>query len=212
MIKARASISPDFLVGRGETVVLVGFHRIDSVMLWSDTVGSSGKVILIEAVPEYVENIRTNLEHHLNWRLKNILYVAKGVDSKRGRARIQVGAIADYNKLAERAIDDGLAHADFVRQLEIDTDTIDNILDEMHVDRVDHVHITISGLEVEALKGMPRILTTAGLRVHVRSLHMRQGELLYPKVVELFAASGMKTVIGRSSGQFHGRDIYAARV
>jgi FkbM family methyltransferase len=210
--RTRASIPPDFLVSAGETVVLVGFHRIDSVMLWSHLVGANGRVILIEAVPEYVENIRRNLEHHLNWRLRNIVYVAKGVDSKRGRSQIQVGAVADYNKLAERAVDDGLTDADYVRQLEVETETIDEILDGIQVANVHHIHMTISGLEVEALKGMPRTLQSDGLRACVRSLHAQGGELLYPKVVEIFDRCGMKTLICRGSGQFTGRDIYAARI
>ena len=83
IMRARSSMSPELLVDPGDSVILVGFHRIDSVMLWSDLVGSQGRILVIEAVPEYVENLRSNLEHYLNWPIQNITYCAKGVDSKK---------------------------------------------------------------------------------------------------------------------------------
>ena len=207
-----ARVPPEFLVNRGETVVIIGFHRIDSVMLWSDLVGKRGRVVLIEAVPDYVQNIKTNLEHHLNWPLQNILYVNRAVAAARGTCRIQIGKRADFNKLAGQSIDDGLSAADFVQGVEVQADTIDQILADNGIDTVDHVHMTVSGMELEALRGMPRTLQQPALRVHIRSLHSKDGQLLYPQVVELLEQHGMQVSVGRASGRFKGRDIYGVKL
>ena len=210
--KISGRIPAEFLVNPGDVVVLIGFHRIDSVMLWSYLVGGRGKVLVIEAVPSYIDNIRTNLERHLNWPIRNITYVSKGVDAIPGTALIQVGRHADYNKISMRSINDGLTEAQFEGEIEIQTDTVDNILRENTISSVNHVHMTISGMECEALKGMEETLLTDGLRVYIRSLHIKDGKLLYPQVVRLLEQSGMKTAEAKRSKGFKGRDIYGARL
>jgi len=148
----------------------------------------------------------------LNWPLKNITYVSKGVDSQKGRKRIQIGQSPDYNKLADQSIEDGLSDLHFTHELEIETDTIDQILQECNIGRVDHIHMTISGMEVEALKGMTNTLQINGLRFHIRSLHMKNEDLLYLQAVQILQNSGMKIIVSRSIKKFKGRDIYASRV
>jgi FkbM family methyltransferase len=212
MAKYLRGIPNEFLVNPGDTVVLVGTHRIDTVMLWSCLVGGRGKVLVIEAVPDYVENIRRNLQHHLNWPLNNVTYVVKGVDSAKGRKSIQIGERADYNKLANQEIDDGLSDEDYVREVEIDIDTIDNILLENGIRRVDHLHMTISGMEVEALKGMPQTLKMAGIRMVIRSLHKKNEEPLYVQVTKMLEEAGFATVLARGSAKFAGRDIFGSKV
>jgi len=205
-------IPHEYLVNPGETAVLVGTHRIDTVMLWSCLVGANGTVVVIEAVPDYVENIRRNLEHHLNWPYQNIVYVARGVDSVKGRKAIQIGERADYNKLAKQFIDDGLSDDDYVREVEIEIDTIDNILSEYRISKVDHLQVTISGMEVEALKGMTETLKTEGIRMQIRSLHTKHDQPLYFQVVKLLQDAGLKTILAKNEAAFVGRDVYGARV
>lgn len=212
MVKTFNSIPPEFLVNPGDTVLLVGFHRIDSVMMWSYLVGDDGHVAVIEAVPEYIDNIRYNLERHLNWPLTNITYISKGVDSTRGRKRIQIGQRADYNKFADQSIVDGISDSEYTDELEIETDTIDQILKDFNINKVNHIHMTISGMEVEALKGMTNTLQTQKLRIHIRSLHTKNDELLYLQARNILENCGMKTVTSKNIEAFRGRDIYASRV
>lgn len=206
------SVPNEFLVGVGETVLLLGVHRIDTVMAWSWLVGPRGKVIVVEAVPDYIDNIRRNLEHHLNWSLDNVVYVAKGVDAVSGRKAIEIGERADFNKLANQAIDDGLSSADFIREVEIDLDTVDHILEEVGIHHVDYIYITISGMEAEALKGMQKTLQMKGMRLKIRSLHMRHDEPLYLEVKNILQDAGLVTALSRKPRKFKGRDIYACRV
>jgi FkbM family methyltransferase len=209
---AVSSVPPEFLANPGETVVLIGFHRIDSVMLWSHVVGKGGKVVLIEAVPSYIQNIQVNLKHHLDWPIDNIIYVNKGVGAGKGQARLQIGRRADFTKVADQSIDDQLPASDFVEDIDIELESVDQILADLEIDAVDHVHMTISGMELEALRGMQRTLRQPRLRVYIRSLHTKAGELLYPQVVDLLTRDGMRVCQGRATRRFKGRNVYAARL
>jgi FkbM family methyltransferase len=209
--KTTNSLSPEFLTNAGDTILLIGFHRLDSIMLWSYLAGKAGRIVLIEAVPEYIENVRINLQHHLNWPLENIVYVNKAVASVKGTCRIQIGRRADFNKAAGQLIDDQLPATEFPREIEIESDSVDQILADVGIDRVDHVHVTISGMEVEALKGMPRVLRQPGLRICVRSLHTKDGDLLYPQVSTLLMRAGLRVCLGHRQPRFRGRDVYGTR-
>ncbi len=212
IMRARPSIAPELLVNSGETVVLVGFHRIDSVMLWSDLVGPKGRILVIEAVPEYVDNLRSNLEHHLNWPLNNITYCAKGVDSQKGSGSIEIGQRAGFNKLHNREVDDGLKEDDYTHTIDIDTDTLDNIINEFGFHDVDHIQMTISGLELAALQGADRTLKADGLRIHIRSLHRQNGKLIYTQVADTLRGYGMQVTIGKQVSGFDGRDVYGVKL
>ncbi len=205
-------IPEEFLANPGDIVVLVGFHRIDNVMRWSYFVGEEGRVIVIEAVPEYVENLRVNIEHHLNWPYKNITFINKGVDSCKCTKKIEIGKHADYNKLADQGIQDGLSDTAYTQNIEIETDTLDNILLSNKIDTVNHIEMTISGMEVEALKGMSNTLLNNGLRIQIRSLHEKNGQLLYPQVVNILEACNMRTLVGCHNRRFKGREIFASRL
>jgi FkbM family methyltransferase len=164
LLQRKDGLHESLLCEQGETVVMVGVHRIDTVMDWSTACGASGRVVLVEAVPLYLKNIRENLENHLNWHIDNISYVAKGVSSSAGTGSVEVGKQADYNKLADRGIEDNLPRDAFVAVETIALDTVDNILEQQGVAKANHVTLTISGMEVAALKGMTRTLQTPGLR------------------------------------------------
>lgn len=73
--------------------MLIGMHRIDTVMKWSELIGIEGKLILVEAVPRYLDNIKNNLENHLNWNINNIDHISMTIsglelDALKGMRRI----------------------------------------------------------------------------------------------------------------------------
>ncbi|MDP1558110.1 MAG: hypothetical protein Q8K59_01480 [Nitrosomonas sp.] len=212
IIKTKDGLHPSLLCQPGEIVVLVGVHRIDTVMQWSESVGAAGKLVLVEAIPRYLDNIKYNLETHLNWGINNIVYVAKGVSSARESGAIEVGRKADFNKLAEHQIEDGLSENDFIGVEITELDTLDNIIFNLGINNINHIYMTISGLELEALKGMRGILGTRGLTILIRSLHSRDGKLLYLQVMEELEKAGLHVTAGKKIKTAAGRNIYAYRV
>ena len=211
VLKHKDGLHESLLCELGETVVMVGVHRIDTVMDWSMACGASGRVLLVEAVPLYLKNIRENLENHLNWNIDNISYIAKGVSSSSGTGSVEVGKRADYNKLADQGIEDNLPRDAFVTVETIPLDTVDNILEQQCLARANHIKLTISGMEVAALKGMTRTLQTPGLRLLIRSLHMIENRPQYLEVAEFLRHLGFNVALGKQVTPCGGRNIYAFR-
>ncbi len=48
LIKVKDGLHPSLLCQPGEIVVLVGVHRIDTVMQWSESVGATGKLVEVQ--------------------------------------------------------------------------------------------------------------------------------------------------------------------
>jgi len=212
ILRYRDSLHPDLLCRSGETVGLVGVHRIDTVMRWSEAVGSSGKVVVIEALPTYLDNISYNLETHLNWPLQNILFVPKGVSSQRAEGSMEVGSRADYNRLYGQGIVDDLQEDDFVDTVKVELDTMDSILADLSLEKVDHITMTISGMELEALQGMRDTMQRRGLRLLIRSLHTKDGKVNYPLVCDTLREAGFRVVEGKRVPGTAGRNIYAYKL
>ena len=125
---------------------------------------------------------------------------------------MEIGHSAGYNKLHNREVDDGLKADDYTHTVEIETDTLDNIIEEFNFQDVNHIHMTISGLELAALKGADRTLKSDGLRIHIRSLHKQDGKLLYTQVADTLRGYGMQVTLGKQVGGFDGRDVYGVKL
>jgi FkbM family methyltransferase len=199
------------LVNSADVVVMVGVHRIDTVTEVSALVGVNGQVVVIEAVPKYLENIRDNLDNYMSWPLKNIVYISKGVAAHYGKATIEIGQSAAFNKLSGHGIFDESKASDYVDTLEIETDSLDSILEHENISKVDFIYMTISGMELNALHGMQRIMSLKGLRMMIRSLHRQDGQLIYPQVVNKLKENGFDVVLGKKHVKFEGTNVYACK-
>jgi FkbM family methyltransferase len=209
LISRLGRLPESLLCSEGETVVMVGVHRIDTAMRWSRAVGAKGRIVLVEAVPKYLDNIRENLEKHFNWHLSNIVYVATGVSAEPGVDIIEIGRRADFNKLAKHGVQDDLPEDAFVDKVEVQVARLEDILTCMGIDKVDHVTLTISGLELEALRGMERMLANRNIRLFIRSLHAVSDRPLYLDVVRELRQKGFNIALGRAETDVGGRNIYA---
>jgi hypothetical protein len=65
----------ELLVSPGETVLLVGSQPLESVMTWSDLVDEYGRVVHVDGAARN-ESLRTVLEVHAQWPLRNIVYAS----------------------------------------------------------------------------------------------------------------------------------------
>jgi FkbM family methyltransferase len=211
LLKSKDSLHESLLCEPGETVLMIGVHRIDTAMNWSAACGPSGRVVLVEAMPRYLENIRANLEEHLNWPLRNLIYVPCGVSSAKSIGSIQVGLKADFNRIAERGIEDGLGSEAVSESVTVQLNTVDSILEEYKITHVDHITMTISEMEMDALQGMQNTLGIKGLRLLVRSLHTIDGRPQYLRVQQMLQKREFRVVLGPRVTESGGRNIYAFR-
>jgi len=145
----------------GETGIQVGFDMnapvTTDLFLMHRRVNPGGVVVGIDADPSNVEKARRALgsNHH------NVILLNKAIYAKKGRAELLLGESASWNQLNNIPIDTTVALTPAT--VEVQMDTLDNVVDALNLDihNIGHINLTINGAEYFALKGMERILSEA---------------------------------------------------
>ena len=112
--------------------------------------GSNGKVISIEAERNNVRLLKENVR--LN-ELNNVIVIGKGVYSKKGEMELNI----DEHGTGGHSIQKTKV-SQFCKKEVIEVDTIDNILKNLKIKRVDIIKIDIEGGESDAFKGAEKTL------------------------------------------------------
>ena len=136
----------------GETFVDVGAN-VGHYTLKAATQHTDIKVISIEAHPKNYEALCRNISCN---RFSNIIPINMAASDKRGKVTLYEH-ITDDNRLLT---DDFSIHTDHNKKssIEIESDTIDNILKKVRIERPDVLKMDIEGAEVLALKGATETL------------------------------------------------------
>ena len=108
-----------------------------------------GKVIAIEPMPKDFKILKKNIS--LN-RLKNIIPIEIACSDKKGNADFWLGAEGE-----------GTAHSLFEiknrsRKIRVKTDTLDNIIRDLKIKRVDLMKVDVEGAEPNVFRGAKKIL------------------------------------------------------
>lgn len=157
LLSLRKALPRELMAGAGDTVVQVGMWRRANLERLARCVGRAGRVILVEADPKVAAQAESWIEES---ELANLTVVSKGAGKTRGRKEFLVGTSSGYSRLKDsdaRMVTEVGGNA-FETTVEIEVDTIDNILGELGVESVDYVEITVNGLELQVLEGMTRTL------------------------------------------------------
>ncbi|MBK1706879.1 FkbM family methyltransferase [Halochromatium glycolicum] len=181
-----ASILPPY----GGTLVECGAYLGHKTIRFADElVGSSGKVLAIEMMPDNVEILRRNVqENGLNDVIDIVeagVWNEKGALPVKGKGR-QRNTLLDMDKLTDE-------HGFLAR-----VDTLDSLIEEWGQQSVDLVFMTINGAEVEALAGMDSSLSVARA-IFVAAPYERNGRPSTEVCREIAENKGCK-VLGESSG------------
>ena len=168
------------IVGRftpkaGDTVIDIGAHIGRYTITSSKQVGKSGKVVAIEADPDNFQLLKRNIA--LN-NLTNVLPLNYAVFSTRTRMKLyEQSASAKYNSLM-------LARAaESKNYVEVNADTLDNILKQNGVNQVNWIKIDVEGAEFEVLKGSTEMLSGENVSLFVE-IHNIEDPSHYDKVVD----------------------------
>jgi FkbM family methyltransferase len=131
----------------GDTVVEIGAFLGYYSMWVAMQVGLTGKMIAIEAIPEYVRILKENLKPFPQAEV-----IEKAAGNYQGTGKIYVGArqtcgmredvVAQFNET--------------VSAIEVEVDTVDNILADY--DSIDMMIIQVNGTELDVLEGMENTL------------------------------------------------------
>jgi FkbM family methyltransferase len=133
----------------GATVVDVGanigVYSIESAL----AVGPKGRVVSIEAAPGHVQKLRENVD--LN-RMTNVVVVETALGAAPGEGRLSLPDGDNLGMFTLGSVSGSQSHIVAVR-------TLDDVLGELGVDRVDFVKIDIEGSEYRALCGAKTTVT-----------------------------------------------------
>lgn len=161
-------------INKGDIVVDAGAHLGLFTVMASKIVGDEGKVIAIEPEPENLEILKKNIE--LN-NLKNVIIVNKGIWSSKKDLKMNKG---QYNR-SHTFIND---HPEKTSEgLILQVDTLDDILKELNIERVDFVKMDIEGSEIEALNGMEEVFKFKPNMV-IAAYHQFKGKETYHAVIK----------------------------
>jgi len=133
---------------QGDVVVEIGAFLGYYAMWIALQVGTTGRVIAIEAIPEYCEVLKANLEIFPQAKVSEVAagsYTGKGTMyvGKRQTCGMRADVVSQYNET--------------ISEIEVEVDTADNLLSSC--DSIDMAIIQVNGTELDVLEGMTETLS-----------------------------------------------------
>ena len=141
-----------YKVKPGDTVLEAGAYLGFYTIKLAKEVGPSGKIIAIEALEDNFNILKRNIIAN---NIKNIVLINKAIWSSCKTLPFYINARHDKkqgNSLFK------IRKSEQKKYKEIKTETIDNIIKKLKLNRIDFTIIEINGAEVEALKGADKSL------------------------------------------------------
>lgn len=162
----------------GDTVIEIGAFLGYYAMWIALQVGPTGRVIAIEMIPEYCAILKENLKPFPHAEV-----VEKGVGSYRGKGK----AYAGVRQTSGMRKDVVAQYNDTISEIEIEIDTVDNILADIEL--VDMAIIQVNGAELDVLAGMSETLPKIR-NVAIASQYDEGGVNHIKAVSDILGASG----------------------
>lgn len=161
----------------GDIVVDAGAYVGTFTVKAAKMVGDEGKVIAIEPEMNNLRLLRKNIEVN---GLRNVVIIPKGVWGAKDRLKFNLSWNQTGHSLYREECY-GTKDADEFQEVEVDT--LDNILGELGIKRVDFIKMDIEGAEIEAIKGVAAALS-GDVKVTIEVNHfvngMRTDEVIVP--------------------------------
>ena len=135
-------------VNTGDVIVEGGAYIGLYAIQLAERVGASGKIIAIEAIEDNFKVMKKNLESN---GVQNVIAINKGIwnrkeDLKYFRSKKQAASYSE-SVLSANPV-----------ELQIEADTLDNILRNLSIEKVDIIRLQTNGAELKGLEGMPSTL------------------------------------------------------
>jgi len=171
----------------GSTFVDIGANEGFFTVQASRIVGPSGRVLAVEPQGRLQEVIRKNLE--LNG-LTNVTLVRSAVSDRPGEAELHISPSTNTGST-------GLSQSTRYRvpQEAVPVNTLEGILDQHGIEKVDLMKMDIEGFEYEALIGAEKLLKAKRIRAVALEMHpeLMRGRGKQPERLEaLLAQSGYR--------------------
>jgi FkbM family methyltransferase len=187
MTKHEEEIIGLFRPKEGDTVVDIGAHMGRYTIPSSKSVGASGKVIAVEAHPYNFRMLQHNLR--LN-KLTNVSVLNQAVYSQKARLKLYLPdedlGFTTHHSLMANYLNAKLSKDIERSYIEVEADTLDNLLKIRGVRQVNWIKIDVEGAEYEVLKGAEEVLS-ANKRISI--LVEVHGKETYGPTIELLRSN-----------------------
>lgn len=170
----------------GDTFVEAGAFWGRYGLIASHRVGSTGRVILIEANPKSVGRIKEIVAHY---KLGNVIVVHGAVWSSDGSTSFYVGGNPAGNRVADAALLETCPN-DCVQ---VDMFKLDTLLPRLGVDTVDLLACDVEAAEVEMVKGTEKYFNEKRIKHVALAAYHRAG---FPEqIMEILSGHGYEGLI-----------------
>jgi len=173
-------------IKQGDIVLELGAYCGFGTMKLSQLVGENGKVIAVEADKINFEILKKNI--HSN-NIKNVIPINKGIWNKKGTLTL-FKELNQRNSLVEGLLEN------IESKDEIEVDTVDNILSELKMDRIDFITMEINAAEINGLKGMQKTLSKNNIRLVSAGWYDFEGKPAWITIKEILSKQGFSVYIG----------------
>ena len=173
----------------GDTVLELGAFRGFGTIKLSQLVGNNGKVISVESSTPNFEILKKNIDVN---KISNVSIINKGIWNKKGMSLL-------YKEENQRTslVKDLLKKSK--NEIEIEVDTVDNILLENKIKKPDFITLEINAAEIEALQGMKNTLSEKGIRIISAGWYNYQGKPAWKLIKKILEDYEFSVYIGKQN-------------
>ena len=159
-----------FGVPQGGIVVDIGAHIGIFTIKAAKAAGEKGLVVAIEPEPSNIALLLNNIAVN---EITNVIVVAKAASSYKGKPKLYLSHSSGGHSLVN-SLDN---------YIEVETDSLDNIMSELGLPRVDFVKIDAEGSELEVLKGAEKLLASHDVKLSIAAYHrLEDGMPEFPQI------------------------------
>ena len=192
-----------FIPKEGDTVVDVGAHIGLYSLIAAKRVGTSGKVIAIEPDPENFKILKKNI---LLNQLTNVEAVECAVYSTREKLKLFLPELEQGRTIFNTVMQDRARTSN--NFLEVEANTLDNILIENNVQRVNYLKIDVEGAELEVLKGAVNTLSSNKNITLIIEIH---GIEIYVELMHYLKTHNLRVMYQKSNEKGDWRHVIAKK-
>jgi len=147
-------------IRQGMNVVDIGAHIGAYTILAAEKIRETGKVIAVEPEPKNYQRLLENIKIN---DFKNVIPVKIALSDYNGQDKLYV---------SDSSIRNSLFKQHFESSIEVMVRTLDSLLEELHMQRVDVIKIDAEGAEMPILKGAEKTLkNNPHMKLHIASYH-----------------------------------------
>jgi FkbM family methyltransferase len=187
----------------GDTVVDVGAHIGLYSLIAAKRVGPAGKVIAIEPDPENFKILRKNI---LLNQSRNIDALECAAYSAREKLKLFLPELEQGRTIFNTVMQDRAKTS--INFLEVEANTLDNILESKNITEVNWIKIDVEGAELEVLKGAVNTLSSNKDTTFVIEIH---GSEIYKEVLGYLKTYNLTIMYEKSNEKGDWRHIIAKK-